>query len=545
MTGERLPTRAEEGGSSHRQERRAGRVSLGDDEVTVLRGVSHALASTPSYDDLGSALTTWVEAALGTPAAETRILARDPGGRTRAIRSESRSVLGQQRLRQRIRRRALRSKRPHSASLQAGLGFAVFPMVSRGEMFGALEVAAPELALVERWGTLEIVASQGAIALRHISQAAELQGTARRMAALASLGRDLLAASSPEAAVHEALRFLHAEFGAPVVGWLAPESSHRLTFVDALGVDAGRRRRLKRWSPSVTGSGSERARLAERFERLVAAGGVETLGLDEGLVLLGSSTAEARQTLVIIGPLLDNAITLLSDVATARLRNERLDAGIAWTAHELRSPLVGLRALLDLEAMSPQAAEDLSDLRATARRDLAALLQQVEDLLQWALGGDRLPTQAADLVQLIREAVTASLPEESTGRVVLDGPPALQVAAEPAELRRAITNVIQNALTHSPRDVPVRVSMRSSGGIVTIKVADRGHGVSSTEARALFDPLARGEETQGPRSAHGLGLFIARRIVEAQGGSIRVDPRAPGTTFIIELPARSPDPSAA
>jgi signal transduction histidine kinase len=248
---------------------------------------------------------------------------------------------------------------------------------------------------------------------------------------------------------------------------------------------------------------------------------------------------------VIIGPLLDNAITLLSDVATARLRNERLDAGIAWTAHELRSPLVGLRALLDLEAMSPQAAEDLSDLRATARRDLAALLQQVEDLLQWALGGDRLPTQAADLVQLIREAVTASLPEESTGRVVLDGPPALQVAAEPAELRRAITNVIQNALTHSPRDVPVRVSMRSSGGIVTIKVADRGHGVSSTEARALFDPLARGEETQGPRSAHGLGLFIARRIVEAQGGSIRVDPRAPGTTFIIELPARSPDPSAA
>jgi signal transduction histidine kinase len=484
-------------------------------------------------------MTSWVEVALRTSPAETRILVKDAKGRARPVREQSRKVIGHQRLRQRVRRRALRNKRSLSASLQGGLAVAVFPMVSRGESFGAIEVAAPEVALVERWSTLEAVASQGAIALRHISQAAELQEEGRRMGALVSLSRDLLAASSPFAAIQESLTFLHAEFGGPVAAWLAPAGSDRLDFVGAHGVDAASRRKLKAWSPTFNASESERARLAERFKGLVGTRDVEVLRVRGGILLLGASTAEARQALEVIGPLLDTVIGLLSDVASARLRSERLDLGIAWTAHELRSPLVALRALLDLEAMSPEGAREHTDLRASAMRDLAGLLQQVEDLLRWAVGGRRLRRRPTELVQLVREAVAAASPEGAAGRVVLQGPESLHLAAEPADLRLAITNVIQNAVTYSPREAPVKVSIGSSDGGVEIKVIDQGPGVSSAEAQEIFDPLVRGEASQGRRTGHGLGLFIARRIVEAHGGSIRIEPRSRGATFLIELPTPS------
>jgi signal transduction histidine kinase len=546
VAGERLPRRAEDDArQTDRRQPWAWRNPLGGDEVTVLRGLSHALASTPSHQELGSALTAWVEAALGTQPAETRILVRDARGKARQVRSESRTVLRQKRLRYRIRRRALRTKHPLSATLHDGLGFAVLPMVSRGEAFGAVEVAAPEAAMVERWSTLEAVASQGAIALRHISQASELQGAARRMGALVTLSRDLLAASSPEAAIQEAVNFLHAEFGTAVAAWFAPEGSQRLGFVGAVGVEAGTRRRLRRWSPSRIASDRQGTELADRFAGLVGATGVEALDLRDGILVMGSSSAEAQQTLAAVGPVLNQAIALHSDVASARLRNEHLDLGLAWTAHELRSPLVGLRALLDLESSSAAAAEDLGDLRAAAMRDLTGLLQQVEDLLRWAVGGGPLRKKPSDLVRLVREAVAASSADEPTGRVVVQGPPALQVGAEPAELRRAIANVIRNALAYSPRGEPVKVSMSSSDGVTAIKVVDRGPGVSSQEAREIFDPLARGQASRRRRSGHGLGLFIARRIVEAHDGSIRVDPRPHGATFIIELPAGLPDRSPA
>jgi two-component system OmpR family sensor kinase len=96
--------------------------------------------------------------------------------------------------------------------------------------------------------------------------------------------------------------------------------------------------------------------------------------------------------------------------------------------------------------------------------------------------------------------------------------------------------VIRNALAYSPSDAPVTVTVASSLEGATVTVRDRGPGIPAAERSRIFDPFARGGAGIQTRGGRGLGLFIARRIVEAHGGSIVVRPVRVGAAFSIELP---------
>jgi signal transduction histidine kinase len=105
---------------------------------------------------------------------------------------------------------------------------------------------------------------------------------------------------------------------------------------------------------------------------------------------------------------------------------------------------------------------------------------------------------------------------------------------DPAQLGRALDNMIINALQHTPNGGQIAISMTRIKDTLRIVVADTGSGVASTVRDNLFEPFASGRP-----DGTGLGLAIAREIAEAHGGSIRTVPSISGATFEINLPWRA------
>jgi signal transduction histidine kinase len=109
------------------------------------------------------------------------------------------------------------------------------------------------------------------------------------------------------------------------------------------------------------------------------------------------------------------------------------------------------------------------------------------------------------------------------------------VKADPAHLRGAIGNLVRNALLYAPPDSEIAVVVESDGGVVTVQVQDQGPGLPEGKQEQIFDPFVRGENSH--RGGRGLGLFIARRVVEAHGGTISAESKGKGATFRVRLPA--------
>ena len=126
-------------------------------------------------------------------------------------------------------------------------------------------------------------------------------------------------------------------------------------------------------------------------------------------------------------------------------------------------------------------------------------------------------------------------------RVVFDFAPDLPpVVADAGLLDRVISNLVDNALKHSPADQPVTVAITSLGTGVQLRVVDHGPGVSVSDRERMYDAFQRlGDTTH--REGLGLGLAVARGLTEAQGGSIAAeDTPGGGLTMLVELPAASP-----
>ena len=113
------------------------------------------------------------------------------------------------------------------------------------------------------------------------------------------------------------------------------------------------------------------------------------------------------------------------------------------------------------------------------------------------------------------------------------------VRADPAQVERVFTNLVDNAVKFSPPDTPVEVRGAAANGRVTIRVIDHGRGIPPQQQAQVFEPFVRGRDAQ-PGS--GLGLAICRGFVEANGGRITLQSRArDGSAFAVTFPvARQP-----
>jgi signal transduction histidine kinase len=219
---------------------------------------------------------------------------------------------------------------------------------------------------------------------------------------------------------------------------------------------------------------------------------------------------------------------------------------IAILGHDLRQPLAGIsfnaNALLKQEAL-PEGHHRIIRRIATTAKRMSAMVDELLDFARSRPGGGiaiaPVATDLRDLVQRACEEAEAAFPDR-TVNVSVDGD--TRGEWDPARLGQVLANVIGNALTHSPRDTLVTARLRDLGPRVVFEVtnANLGAPIPAEAIPSLFDPFRRGAQVStDPRSKGlGLGLFIAREIVQAHGGAIRATSGPDGTTFVVDLPRR-------
>jgi len=215
--------------------------------------------------------------------------------------------------------------------------------------------------------------------------------------------------------------------------------------------------------------------------------------------------------------------------------------GLAWTAHELRGPVLAARAALDRVVAGGSLGARDRRLVAGSRDVLGELSGQIDSVLRWAAGARRPRLRRIDLGRLVRRvAAEFALPEEEN-RVSVLIEAGVTVRADAPLLRAAVADVVRNALDYSPPGSPVSVRVQERSGWVRIGVRDRGPGVPQEDRPALFEPFVRGRGARR-RVGTGLGLFIARRVVEAHGGEIWLESTGHGTTVVLQLPSEEAAP---
>ncbi|HEX5617366.1 MAG TPA: ATP-binding protein [Solirubrobacteraceae bacterium] len=215
------------------------------------------------------------------------------------------------------------------------------------------------------------------------------------------------------------------------------------------------------------------------------------------------------------------ALRRSDDIKTAVLRS---------VSHDLRSPLTAIVTAAD--ALSSPAIEaderaELAGAIAHESRRLSRLIDQLIDLSRLQAGAAEPRADWTSLDEVIRAAVedTGAPPERVKLTIAPDLP---LIRADATQLRRAIANLIENALRYGG-DHPVSVRARVSGGRILMRVVDQGPGISPVEQERIFMPF------YGKGS--GLGLAIVRGFVEANGGHVRVESLpGQGTSFVIDLP---------
>jgi two-component system sensor histidine kinase BaeS len=231
----------------------------------------------------------------------------------------------------------------------------------------------------------------------------------------------------------------------------------------------------------------------------------------------------------------------LRELSEAARRLEATDARrrtfLAELAHELRTPLAVVRAQTEAiaDGVYPGDAEHLAPvLEATgAMEALVADLRTLAESEAGALSLDRGPLAVEDL---LAETAAAHRGEADAARVRLavEAAPGLPpVDGDAARLRRVLGNLVGNAITHTSAGGSVVVAARRSGQQVAVSVSDTGEGMEPALAERAFERFVKAPGSRGS----GLGLSIAKDIVEAHGGEIRLESRpGAGTTVTLTLP---------
>ncbi len=511
-----------------------------DQHPTELRRMNRLLAgSSVDTPQLIMSTLEWVRRAVSCDAAMVQVLLPDGSGRLRVFAADGDPVAGG-RLRSARRRQVFGSLRAQHIPLREPHGWSVgvYPLIADDDAIGVLEVVAPSRNLEERNEVLEAVIGQSANVFRSMVQGQESASTVRSMGIMLRLAADLLRAETSPSAVRSTVQRCFEQFGTPLVG-LLPDRSGAGWFVAAAGgVGARRRVMLRTCTEEISALGRSRAtrdRLAERFAAVVGRDHVEAVEAGDAVLLAVDLQPEQREILETAASLLSESLGHIGSVGWARARNEHLDLALACTAHELRGPLAGARAALDHVEIDDPGPQSRELLRQT-KDELEQLAELVDPLLRWSAGPSALRKRSVDLVRLVREAVASCSLVPEGAEVVVEAPDHLMIRADGPQLRGAIGNVVRNALAYSPRSAPVTIVVEVRDAVASVRVRDRGRGVPAWERHLIFDPFARGRSGTSVRDGRGLGLFIARRIIEAHGGCIGLRPARPGVEFCIELP---------
>ncbi|HYY59453.1 MAG TPA: HAMP domain-containing sensor histidine kinase [Pyrinomonadaceae bacterium] len=250
---------------------------------------------------------------------------------------------------------------------------------------------------------------------------------------------------------------------------------------------------------------------------------------------------------VIISGLVLNTIFLVREIR----RNEQHDAFINAVTHELKTPLASIRLYLETLQTRAVDEEKRREFYSVMLADSDRLLNTVEQVLRAGQTGQRhrrLNASTIDLGEMVRESLelartrynlaedtlryTESFNGSGGGRAVVRG--------DLDELRAAVSNLIDNAIKYSDKEVKVSVEVSTDEDRhVVVRVRDRGVGIPRAQLKRIFGRFYRAPSLVMSRvKGTGLGLFIVRSVVKRHGGRVYAESAGPGhgSTFTIQLP---------
>jgi signal transduction histidine kinase len=310
--------------------------------------------------------------------------------------------------------------------------------------------------------------------------------------------------------------------------------------------------------PFLASVGQDRDREPDRWQGRVLDGAGRTVDLEVSLTRLADAAAEAPQrSRGIAGdPAAPTFVYLLHDVShhteVARLREQLLFN----VAHELRGPLTVLGNALEILAadFGDLTAAEADTLLGQARRTTGRLRTLLEELLSVGTiqAGHFVvtphPTELGRIMEDALDLVAPSLEARHQHAEVELGPAPMLVQADRRYARQVLSNLLTNASKYGPEGSVIRVTAEPAGGAARVTVADRGPGIAPEHLPRLFEPFYR-VRADDQEAGVGLGLAIAKGIVEAHGGRIDID-SAPGAGtrvwFTLPMAGRrhaAPDPA--
>jgi signal transduction histidine kinase len=195
------------------------------------------------------------------------------------------------------------------------------------------------------------------------------------------------------------------------------------------------------------------------------------------------------------------------------------------------------QVLLRDPTLSPNARESATQIRTEARQ-LNRMILNLLDLAKADEGQLAPKPSTVELAPLVEQIFSELRVTAERRRVVLESRlGAAQSYADPDLLRRALTNLVENAVRYAPPETAVTVSSTRLDGATELRVADAGNGVPPEMREKVFDPFVQidaGEQLVG-RGGRGLGLTFCKRAVEAHGGTIWIEDGAPGAVFCMRF----------
>jgi signal transduction histidine kinase len=244
--------------------------------------------------------------------------------------------------------------------------------------------------------------------------------------------------------------------------------------------------------------------------------------------------------LIIISGVVLNTISLVREIH----RNEQKDAFINAVTHELKTPVASIRLYLETLQTRAVDEEKRKEFYRIMLDDSDRLLSTIEQILRtgrMGATGRKLNLARIDLSSLVEECMARtraihSIPPESL--TFHSGPP-VSIMADLDEVRAAVSNLIENAVKYSGKDVHITVETEQVDGHVLMRVKDAGVGIPKTELKRVFKRFHR---VPGPLASRvkgtGLGLYIVRSVAKRHGGRAWAESEGAGrgSTFFLQLP---------
>jgi PAS domain S-box-containing protein len=272
-----------------------------------------------------------------------------------------------------------------------------------------------------------------------------------------------------------------------------------------------------------------------------------------GSITFISSTTGRRYEMADVTIAEDLAHRVALGFENARLYQEAQDAigardeFLSIASHELRTPLTPLQIQLQrllgvagkagLDHMPKEQVRGMLQRSAIQVSRLATLIDSLLDVSRITAGRFHLELEQVDLSALAREVIARFNEAASQGgsTLTLFAPDAVSVRCDPLRIEQVLSNLLSNAIKYG-NGQPIEVSVSSSGETGTLVVSDKGIGIAPAKLPKVFDRFERGEAARS-YAGLGLGLYIAKQIVEAHRGSIRVTSEpARGSVFTVEVP---------